>query len=110
MTNCVSVMRLQKPLLSGYPPPPPAPALTQKEIASSEPNNQFIFSLGNPANLISEEVKRLQQWAMRGNGQHVPFFQTSKMTFKRILQNQIPIESDRENDEYNDENDNNFDV
>ena len=45
-----------------------------------------------------------------GNGQRGPFFRPSKMTFKRVLRNQIPIENDRENDEYDDENGDNFDV
>ena len=31
------------------------------------------------------------------NGQRGPFFRPSKATFKRVLQNQIPIENDREN-------------
>ena len=46
----------------------------------------------------------------RGNGQRGPFFRPSKTTFKRVLRNQIPIENDRENDEYDDENGDNFDV
>ena len=45
-----------------------------------------------------------------GNGQRGPFFRPSKTTFKRILRNQIPIENDHENDEYDDENGDNFDV
>ena len=40
----------------------------------------------------------------------VLFFRPSKTTFKRVLRNQIPIENDRENDEYDDENGDNFDV
>ena len=46
---------------------------------------------------------------MRGNGQHVPFFQTSKTTFKRISENQTPIDYDDENYEYDDENCDNYD-
>ena len=46
----------------------------------------------------------------RGNGQRGPFFRPSKTTFKRVLRNQIPIENDRENYEYDDENGDNFDV
>ena len=45
-----------------------------------------------------------------GTGKVVLFFRPSKTTFKRILRNQIPIENDRENDEYDDENGDNFDV
>ena len=40
----------------------------------------------------------------------VVLFRPSKTTFKRVLRNQIPIENDRENDEYDDENGDNFDV
>ena len=36
-------------------------------------------------------------------------FQTSKTTFKRILQNQIPIDYDDENYEYDDENGDHYD-
>ena len=36
-----------------------------------------------------------------------PFFRPSKTTFRRVLQNQIPIENDDEND---DDNGDNFDV
>ena len=36
----------------------------------------------------------------QGNGQCGPFFRLSKKTFKRVLQNQIPLENDDENDEY----------
>ena len=36
------------------------------------------------------------------------FFQTSKTTFKRILENQIPIDYDNENYEYDDENGDNY--
>ena len=43
----------------------------------------------------------------RGNGQCGPFFRTSKTTFKRVLQNQIPIENDYEN---GDDNSDNFDA
>ena len=46
----------------------------------------------------------------RGNGQRGPFFRPSKTTFKRVLRNQILVENDRENDEYDDENGDNFDV
>ena len=35
-------------------------------------------------------------------GQRGPFFWPSKTTFKRVIRNQIPIENDRENDEYDD--------
>ena len=45
-----------------------------------------------------------------GTGKVVLFFRPSKTTFKRVLRNQIPIENDRENDEYDDENGDNFDV
>ena len=40
------------------------------------------------------------------------FFLSSavKNDIKRVLRNQIPIENDRENDEYDDENGDNFDV
>ena len=43
-------------------------------------------------------------------GNVVLFFRPSKTTFKRVLRNQIPIENDRENYEYDDENGDNFDV
>ena len=42
-----------------------------------------------------------------GNGQRGPFFRPSKMTFRRVLQNQILIENDDEND---DDNGDNFDA
>ena len=45
----------------------------------------------------------------RGNGQRGPFFRPSKTTFKRVLQNQIPIDYDDENDDYDDDNGDNFD-
>ena len=43
-------------------------------------------------------------------GKVVLFFQPSKTTFKRLLRNQIPIENDNENDEYDDDNGDNFDL
>ena len=46
------------------------------------------------------------------NGQRAmwSFFWPSKTTFKRVLRNQIPIENDNENDEYDDDNGDNFDA
>ena len=38
------------------------------------------------------------------------FFWPPKTAFKRVLRNQISIENDCENDEYDDENGDNFDV
>ena len=38
-----------------------------------------------------------------------PFFRPSKMTFQRVLQNQVQIDFDNENDDLCDENSNNFD-
>ena len=40
----------------------------------------------------------------------MPFFWPSKRTFQRVLWNQIPIENDNENDEYDDDNGDNFDA
>ena len=40
----------------------------------------------------------------------VLFFRPSKTTFKRVLRNQIPIENDTENYEYDDDNGDNVDA
>ena len=40
----------------------------------------------------------------------MPFFLPSKRTLKRVLRNQIPIENDNENYEYDDVNGDNFDA
>ena len=44
----------------------------------------------------------------QGKGHHGPLFWTSKTTSKRIYMNQIPIDYDDENYEYNDDNCDNF--
>ena len=56
------------------------------------------------------QIKKTFLNGQRATGNVVLFFRPSKTTFKRVLRNQIPIENDRENDEYDDENGDNFDV
>ena len=38
------------------------------------------------------------------------FFWPFKMSFQRVLRNQIPVENDDENDEYDDDDGGNFDA